>query len=435
MVYTKRPLVERMAFFWHDHFATGFSKVKDPWLMDQHVQIFRDKGLGNFRDLVLAVAQDPAMLIWLDNRLNVKGKPNENYARELMELHTVGIGNYTEDDIKEAARAFTGWGLARRDQAEYRRQLAAIQQKLGQPGLSAEERRALQRQRQLLERDYPLEFRFNPRQHDYGNKTVMGHTGQFDGTDIIDMLVSQDACAEFIARKLFHYFVYDHPDGDVCSLVCDPRRGSAEDEAEESLIAHLKSVYFESGHEVAPMVRALFTSDVFYSDRAYRALVRSPVEFVVSAARVMEAHTDGRLLATVTRQMGQAVFDPPDPAGWPRGAAWVNGNAIIGRANFANALASARQSPAGRRPPANFIQPEKFLSGSNITEAGHVVDLFAELLMDGNISAADRNILIEYLHTADDGGYELFTLNDASVDKKVRGLIYLMLSSPLYQLS
>src|SRR5438874_7993993 len=196
MVNCPAPLREKVTLFWHGHFATANSKVDNPGLMQKQNQLFRRKGFGSFRDLLLAVSQDPAMLIWLDGRLNVVGKPNENYAREVMELFTMGIGSYTEHDVREAARAFTGWTL---------------------DGSS---------------------FHFDPAKHDNKPKTVLGQTGNFNGTDIVDMLAVRPETARFLSRKLFTFFVHDHPSDDEINA--------------------LAKVYLDSQTHIGAVVTAIF---------------------------------------------------------------------------------------------------------------------------------------------------------------------------------
>lgn len=411
MVHSTRPMLERMTLFWHDHFATAIHKVKDPWLMLGQNELLREMALGNFRDLVLATAKDPAMLVWLDNRLNVKGSPNENYARELMELHTTGPGIYTEDDVKEAARAFTGWGLIRENQQEFRAKLQELQQQLADDTLTNGERRMLLAEIAKLERDYPLVFHFFPGQHDYGEKTFLGETGPWDGDDIIDILVKQDACADFVCRKLYSHFVGAEPTDGTMNV--------------------LKATYFDSEYELRPVVREIVLSRPFFSDEAYRARIKSPAEFVAGSARALGAETNGFGLTYAMAGLGQQLFDPPNPAGWPGGLAWINSNTVITRSNTAMAISAARGK--GGADAYGSIDPAALIGDAE--EAGEIVERLVDLLLDGNVTNADLNAMVEYLHTGAGGSYEEFDLSDKSVDEKVRGLVYLILSSPLYQLS
>ncbi|MBC5811158.1 MAG: DUF1800 domain-containing protein, partial [Candidatus Eremiobacteraeota bacterium] len=223
MLRTKRPLVEKMTLFWHGHFATSINKVPANYMVGQ-INLFRSQALGNFRTLLLSVSKDPAMLIWLDNRYNVAAHPNENFAREIMELFALGLGNYTEQDIKEAARAFTGWTL-----------------------------------------DKNGAFFFRDAQHDPGMKTFLGRTGPWNGDDIVGIIVQQPIHQRYICRKLLEYFVYSDP--------------------EPELVDALAQTYALSGYDLAKTVGAIVRSNVFFSTRAYRALPKSPIEFAIGLLR------------------------------------------------------------------------------------------------------------------------------------------------------
>src|SRR5215468_1816651 len=223
MIHSKRPLVEKMTFFWHGHFATAVAKVGNPYLMYQQNQLFREHGLGDFGNLLARVSRDPAMLVYLDGASNRKAHPNENYAREIMELFTTGLGAYTERDVAEGARAFTGWNL--KDDA----------------------------------------FTFNPAEHDGGDKQFLGHQGKLDGNDVVQILAEHPATAERLTRRLFSFFVYDDP--------------------EPATLAPFVARWKESKGNVREVLRAMFLSAVFSSDRAYRARIKSPAEYVIGAIR------------------------------------------------------------------------------------------------------------------------------------------------------
>ena len=228
MIFTPHPLRERMTLFWHNHFATSNAKVQSPLLMQRQNDLLRAHALGDFRALVTAIGKDPAMLIWLDSTINRKAKPNENYAREVMELFTLGRGHYTEKDIQEAARAFTGWFVVR-DQ-----------------------------------------FEEVPRQHDDGPKTVLGQTGNWDGDDIPAILLKQPACAEFICRKLFRHFV------------------SETEAPSDALIAPLAAAFRDSGYQIEKPVAMILRSNLFFDASIRRRRVKSPVEFAVGTIRALE---------------------------------------------------------------------------------------------------------------------------------------------------
>ena len=226
MVYTQRPLQEKMTLFWHGLLTSAFSRVGQTGPMIYQNQLFREQALGNFDVILKAVSRDPAMLIWLDSRINRKAAPNENFARELMELFTMGVGNYTEQDVRESARAFTGWSL----------------------GSSA--------------------FFFNPAQHDDGVKKFLGESGNFTGDDIIDIIVKQPATASYISRRLFSFFAYDDPEPEV--------------------MARLERVFQSSLYSIKAVVREILTSDAFYSQKAFRSHPKSPTELAASTMRTLE---------------------------------------------------------------------------------------------------------------------------------------------------
>jgi uncharacterized protein (DUF1800 family) len=279
MLRTRRQLAEKMTLIWHNHFATAVSKVP-PELMAEQIDLFRMQGLGNFRTLLGAVTRDPAMLVWLDNRYNTKAHPNENYAREVMELFALGLGNYSEADVKEGARAFTGWTL-KNDQAVYR-----------------------------------------PDLHDDGLKTFLGHTGSFDADDAIAIIVAQPVHQRFISRVLLEAFVYSDP--------------------EPELIEGVASVYALSGYDLAKTVGTIIRSNVFYSARAYRSEPKSPIEFAIGTLRTIGATTIPPNLPGALARMGQEPLNPPTVKGWDGGPTWINTSTMLARFNFINSLLAAK---------------------------------------------------------------------------------------------
>jgi uncharacterized protein (DUF1800 family) len=276
MLKTKRPLAEKMTLFWHGHFATSMTKVPAQ-LMVQQIDLFRTYALGNFRSLLLAVSRDPAMLVWLDNRFNVAAHPNENYAREIMELFALGLGNYSESDIKAAARAFTGWTL-----------------------------------------DKDAHFVYKDQAHDPGLKTFLGRTGPFGGEDVVAIIVEQPIHQRFICRKLLEFFVYSDP--------------------EPELIDGLASVYALSGYDLAKTVGTILRSNVFFSLRAYRALPKSPVEFAVGTLRYLGIPEVPADLPSWLARMGQDVLQPPSVKGWDGGPTWISTTTLLARFNLVNKL-------------------------------------------------------------------------------------------------
>jgi uncharacterized protein (DUF1800 family) len=276
MVRTSRPLLSRMAVFWHNHFATSNEKVMFPQLMMKQLDTIELHGLGNFQKLVAAMSRDPAMIVFLDGDSNIKGRPNENYARELFELFTLGVGNYTERDIKEAARAFTGW-----------------------------------HQRQG-------EYRFFERDHDATEKTVFGTTGNFGGDDIIALAINQPACARFIAEKLLAEFVTQSPSKQLI----------------EAFAANLRETQMDIGQSMQTLLtsRAMFVPE----HRAVR--IKSPVEFVVGACRSLETRAPARPLIDSVGQMGQRLLEPPSVKGWNGHRAWINSSTMLLRLSAVHRL-------------------------------------------------------------------------------------------------
>ncbi|TMV45427.1 DUF1800 domain-containing protein [Paenibacillus mesophilus] len=276
MAASDEPLREKMTLFWHDHFATSHRKVNDAALMRQQNEMFRSLALGSFHELVLEVGRDPAMLIWLDSNSNRKGQPNENYAREVMELFTLGLGNYTEEDIKEVARAFTGWGFNRNT-------------------------------KQVM---------FAPRQHDSGIKKVLGETGNFDEKTVVDVLFRQKALAPFMARNLLTFFGTPNP----------PERWVAQVAAD-----------FAEKETIGEVLRSLFESDEFYKPEYRLTVVKSPAEYVAGILRAFEIPISKSFIGNM-RKMGQELYMPPDVAGWDGGAAWLMASSLLSRSQFAESV-------------------------------------------------------------------------------------------------
>ena len=288
MLGTARPLQEKMVLFWHDHFATGSSKVGRPELMYDQNNFFRANALAGYRDILGGIARDPAMVRWLDGNTNRRASPNENFARELMELFTMGVGGgYTQNDVQEGARAFTGW---------------------------------------FLNADY--QFTFNARQHDAGEKTFLGKKGRWDGDDVLNIILQQPVAAEFLTTKLYHYFVHDHPT--------------------QATIRQLAETFRNSGYRVRELVRALLLHPDFVSADAYHAVVKSPAEFLIGS---MKALAVGEFLPNVQgnlSRMGMALFNPPNVAGWDWGTSWIGTNTFVERMNTASGLTSQRGNAADR---------------------------------------------------------------------------------------
>lgn len=279
MLVTPDPLRERMTLFWHNHFVSGMQKVLSPQLMYRQNVLLREHALGNFRELLHAVARDPAMLRYLDSAFNRKGRPNENFARELMELFTLGEGHYTEQDVKEVARAFTGWSL---------------NQETG-------------------------EFVFRAAQHDDGPKTVLGRQGNFGGEEILDILLERPETAMLIAGKLWREFV-------------SPQPAPAE-------VARIAQALRDSGYDIRAALRVLFNSDAFYAPAYRGVLVKSPVDLVVGTLRQFEFEVPDQLpFVLAMGQFGQVLFAPPNVKGWPGGELWINATTLLRRKELLDTL-------------------------------------------------------------------------------------------------
>ena len=313
MLTTKRPLEEKLTLFWHGHFATGDAKVRDYRMMLRQNEMLRKHAEGPLRDLLVGILEDPAMLVYLDNGENVRKHPNENFGRELLELFTMGVGNYTERDVREAARAFTGWT------------------------------------------NDVLEFKIDKDQHDAGEKTFLGRTGPLDGTDIIDTILNQNVTGEFVAAKMYRYFVRD--------------------EISPAVRTELGRGFKGSRYQVRPLLTRIFLSKDFYSPASMATQIKSPVVLVVSTYRKMGL----RELPTVpdfgrlTGGLGQTLFDPPNVAGWAGGRTWITPATLLQRGNlFRDVLfADAKNFRApDRLMPATYARVgDNLAKGMNITEA------------------------------------------------------------------
>lgn len=301
MINTKRPLEEKIALFWHGVLCTGHAKCENPRQQTLEIDMFRRKGLGNFQELLLALAMDPAMVFYLDNCMSHKGAINENWGRELLELFSLGVGmdghlNYTEDDVKEAARAFTGWTVVN----------AIPRYPYGR---------------------YLSKFVYDPADHDDGVKTFLGETGNWNGEDIIRIICKQPAAARFVSRHLYNFFVADEPQ--VPAWQHTPPR-------DMEAIKMLEAEYFRSGYNIGSMLRVLFNSDFFKNARF--AKVKSPVETVVGTTRLVGDFKTPRpgfnALALNVRYMGQDLLNPPTVEGWHTGKEWIDSGTLVERINF-----------------------------------------------------------------------------------------------------
>lgn len=274
LCHTARPLHARMALFWHNHFATSNAKIRNAALMLQQLRVLETHALGKFEMLLQAVSRDPAMIVWLDGKLNAKGRPNENYARELFELFSLGVGHYSERDIKESARAFTGW----------------------------HERGGA--------------FHFSAREHDEESKIIFGMSGNFNGDDVVRLALGQPACAEFLAAKLLREFVCPKPP--------------------VGLVTEFAQTIRSSDFDLATSMTVLLSSDAMFDPRWYRARIKSPVELAVGTVRSLGiSGYSASALADFTAQAGQRLFEPPSVKGWDGHRSWLNSATMLVRLNGA----------------------------------------------------------------------------------------------------
>jgi uncharacterized protein (DUF1800 family) len=364
MVNTDAPFVEKVNLFWHRVFATGQTKLIQGKAMSTQLDMFRKYGLGNFDELLLMLSKDPAMILWLDNQDNHKDEINENYGREILELFSMGLGNYTEEDIKECSRALTGWTVENTDYM------------------------ALKMRNNTM-RPYGYinwQFKYDPDDHDDGEKTFLGETGNFNGEDIIDLICKNPATAGFIARHLYHYFLADE-----LPVPQWPHFPPKDPEA----IRVMSDAYFDSGYSIKAMLRALFLSDAFKSQASWNARVKSPIELVVGTLRLSGGY-DGPTHdvydhIAASGFMGQDIYAPPSVEGWMGGTDWISTGSMVMRVNFAGGIIG----DATRKGVVELIDRIRTDSGSTPT-AESLVSASLENL--GNLQIADdtRSGLVEF---------------------------------------
>ena len=374
MTHTPRPLEEKMTLFWHGHFTTSDAKLDSPWMLLQQNQLFRTRGMGRFRDFLVAVSTQPAMLFWLDNALNVKDSPNENFARELMELFTMGIGHYTQQDVTEAARALTGWTFTG-------------------------------------DHDVDFTFGFDPSIHDDGLKTFLGTAGYYRGEDICAIIAARPETAEFMTRKLARFFIGR-----------DPR---------PALARRLVDAWVASDGEIRRIVREILLSDDFDESADRGEMIKSPSEFLIGAFRGLGARdeiasgdlqaTTGQIVWDMGGALGQFLFVPPNVAGWPGGRAWINTGSYVMRMFAVARLVWGDYS--------DRWDLDRFFGGRSFSSPDELIDFLADRLAMVAPSSASRRALHDYLASAGP-----FAWNADSPNRWGRGALDLLMSSPEYQL-
>ncbi|HUD82013.1 MAG TPA: DUF1800 domain-containing protein [Candidatus Saccharimonadales bacterium] len=380
-----RPFQERMVLFWHGHFATSAEKVQNPYYMWRQNELFRRLATGNWQLLLTEAGQDPAMLVWLDQAQSRKEHPNENFAREVMELFALGEGHYTEHDITEGARALTGWSLDQDNQ----------------------------------------KFIYRPRIHDDGEKTFLGRTGDLDGDDVIATIVGQPQAAKFITAKLWNYFAGQMPD--------------------EPLNEALASVFRANGNNFRPFLRVMFRSEEFYGADIVRNQVKSPVQWLIGSVRMLECDLPPTLVSWgMLRQLGQDVFAPPNVKGWDGGITWITTNTLLTRYNDAQSLvqgtlpslnASDFAQKAGgqggqklekafQRIRMGGVNVEKILTPEERADKDTIVASLQHRLFQTTLHENQQEALQQFLDSKT-------KMSDADITETIR----LMMSTPEYQVT
>jgi len=338
MINTPRQLQEKMALFWHMIFCAGHSKIDSGYEMGRMISMFREHGMGNFRDLIYRLSTSPGMMYYLDNTESHQTALNENYGRELLELFSLGAGkdeelNYSEDDVKACARAFTGWNNAPAyPPFPYGRS--------------------------------PWEFQFDPADHDDGEKTFLGETGAWNGDDILDIICKQPATARFLARHLYNYFVAD--DVQIPAWRLTPPQ-------DLDLIQAMEKTYFDSGYDITEMLRVLFNSEKFKSESVRFAKVKSPAEVVAGTLRMVEEHREIKLglfqHSQEPKYMGMDLMNPPTVEGWHTGREWIDSGTLVERINYASELLGNTELPGVKglinrlMSRGDSLSPETFVDG------------------------------------------------------------------------
>lgn len=357
MLHSPDVLREKLTLFWHGHFATSGEKVTESKLMQQQNDLLRQHALGDFSELLHEISHDPAMLIYLDSVTNRKSHPNENYAREIMELFYLGEGNYEERDIRELARCFTGWEIRRE------------------------------------------KFRFNRYQHDSGEKTIFGETGNFSGEEGVDLVLAQPTGPEFIARKLVTFFVAD----DLPNL--------------DQLVQPLAKQFREESLQIAPLVERILSSNLFFSQEAIARKIRSPLEFAIGFMRTLEGTTDVFGLANRISGLGQSVFFPPNVKGWDGGLTWINSSTLIARANLIRELLASKKTRFAGGSLSDFFAAQNAHNGKDVVAWCREMMFAVELPVEVSDQLARR-----------------IDAGTGSGEERLREAIHLMTTLPEYQL-
>ena len=399
MINTTRPLEEKLALFWHGVFATGFAKVNQPMVEYKQIDMFRRHGLGSFRSLLTEVSKDPAMILWLDNKDNHRDAVNENYGRELLELFSLGVGNYTEDDVRQCSRAFTGWTMRN---AAYHAARASRDSTWPYGRLD-------------------WQFQFKDDDHDDDEKTFLGHTGSFNGEDIVEIIYRHPATAKFISRHMYNFFVADEPQVPAWNDV--PSR-------DPEAINTLMDAFLKNDSHICPVLRVLFNSDFFKN--ATFTKVKSPTEVVVGTVRLTGSHRFPSLndieLANQTGLIGQRLMNPPSVEGWHTGAEWIDTSSLVDRLNFA-VMEFADMDKPGIRSIINRIKAK----GDHVSPET-MVDSCLDLIGPLNLAESTRDELVA--HAKEKGELRFGSEEGArSAAGRINEMLQLVVATREYQLA
>ena len=364
LITTEAPLPEKMALFWHNVFATAYPKITNGKVLWDQIKTFRQHGKGSFKTLLMELSKNPAMIAWLDNSDNHNGAINENYGRELLELFSMGVGNYTEEDVKECSRAFTGWTIANTEYMMVR----ARRDSIWPYGRIA------------------WRFEYRPDDHDDGEKVFLGRRGHFNGEDIIDIICQQPATARFISRHMYNYFVADEPP--VAQWPYTPP-------GDPDAIEVLSQAYFDNQYDIRSMLRVLFNSEFFRSEKSWYARVKSPAELVTGALRLTgEFDRPQRQILERAMQMGymgQHLINPPSVEGWHQGTEWIDTGTLVERLNFATS-----QFGDANKPGVKAIIDRVVTDGGRSISPEGLVEGCLDQLGGISVSESTRSALVEF---------------------------------------
>ena len=401
LVMTDTPLREKMCLFWHRVFATASTKLIQHRVVTNQINMFRDHGMGNFDDLLIELSKDPAMIMWLDNQDNHGSNINENYGREILELFSMGVGSYTEDDIKETARAFTGWGVVNPAYMSIK-----MRNNTAPPyGYMS------------------WQFEYNDEDHDAGEKTILGETGNWNGEDAVRIICKQESTARFVARHLYHFFVADELP--VPQWPHEPPRDAR-------AIDTLCQAYFGSGHSIQAMLKAMFESDFFKNESSRYARIKSPAEMVIGTMRLAGPidlpSQDTYMADAACANMGQGLLRPPSVEGWQGGTEWINTGAYVERVNFSGQILND-PSKIGVR---DIIERIKARTESGRMTSNELVDACLDVLGPLDVLDSTRNGIKSYASKFGDMSWADWP-GSARFDEAAVAVLQLVVSTQEYQ--